>query len=310
MSERAVQLVPIRKIRVYKNIRVVRNAEDDAGLTQSIREHGVLQPLLLHCLAPDDERVDDVLFGIDDGQRRFECGVAAGLTAFPAIVDPRVLTAAESLQRQLVSNCQRQDLSPMETAAAIERLLSETGCSQAEAGKKLGFSPGKVSRLLTALRGLPEDLREQVISGGGSGLSASAAYQIARAGDPETQQRLAAEVKENRLTRDEVAAKVKGRHKRDGDADAKSTGRVTCQLGGGRSITVSGAGLATLAELIQWLDELLAKARKERKARGDTLDLATFCALLRGDAKASVKTRRGTPVRDEDEDGAAAAVGA
>ena len=74
------------------------------------------------------------------------------------------MSEAGAKQRALVSNCQRADLTPLETATAIKELMEETGCSAGEAASSLGFSAATVSRLLALVR-LPETIQAQVRSG-------------------------------------------------------------------------------------------------------------------------------------------------
>src|SRR5689334_14677345 len=84
-------------------------------LAQSIREQGILHPLLAH---KEGDRIV-----VDDGERRFRAAKVVGLTTVPVIVTDRPLTAAERLQVQLVSACQRQGLSVLDEARAIKHLI-------------------------------------------------------------------------------------------------------------------------------------------------------------------------------------------
>lgn len=268
MSDRAVQEVAIEKIICRKQVRGVFDEDELTGLAQSIKEQGVLQPLLAHR--------EGSSFVLDDGERRLRAARRVGLSTVPVIVDPRELNAAAVLQRQLVANCQRQDLSAMEKATSIEALMAQTGWCQAEVALKLGLSPGNVSRLL-ALLDLPEFIQDQVASGA---VSASAAYQLSRVGDSATQSRLASEV-ENGLSRDELAAKVRSPGRRKGSGGSKRQARYVARLGGGRTITFSGAALDSVESLIEWVEQLLVKARKVRSGP-QTLD--TFLRMLRDEA--------------------------
>ena len=273
MSDRAVQEVAIEKITCRKQVRESFDEDELAGLAQSIKEHGVLQPLLAHR--------EGSAFILDDGERRLRAAKRAGLASVPVIVDPHELSGAAILQRQLVTNCQRQDLKAIETATAIESLMKVTRWTQGEVALRLGFSPGKVSRLLALLE-LPEAIQEQVAAGD---LGATAAYQIARAGDAATQERLADEAVQKSRSRRAGSGEAKGARKLASGNGAPS--RVTAALGGGRTVTLAGTGLVSLDDLVVWLEELLAKARRVRKGQPKGVELSTFAAMLRDEAKAA-----------------------
>ena len=273
MSDRAVQEVAIEKITCRKQVRESFDEDELAGLAQSIKEHGVLQPLLAHR--------EGSAFILDDGERRLRAAKRAGLASVPVIVDPHELSGAAILQRQLVTNCQRQDLKAIETATAIESLMKVTRWTQGEVALRLGFSPGKVSRLLALLE-LPEAIQEQVAAGD---LGATAAYQIARAGDAATQERLADEAVQKSRSRRAGSGEAKGARKLASGNGGPS--RVTAALGGGRTVTLAGTGLVSLDDLVVWLEELLAKARRVRKGQPKGVELSTFAAMLRDEAKAA-----------------------
>lgn len=241
------------------------------GLAASLK-HGQLQPILAY-------QKDGKLL-ILDGERRWRAAKRAGLATVDVIIVDEPAEAGFVLQRQLVANLQREDLAPMERARAIDRLIKATGSPAARVAQALGLSSGNVSRTL-ALLGLPESVQAQVESGD---LKASAAYQIARSGDASTQEQLAAEVAGGRVTRDALAGRLRAKKSAAGKAATRGPVRLKAVLGGGRSITLSGAGLDSLDRLIEWLEELLGRARKFRP-RG--LELATFAALLRDEANAA-----------------------
>lgn len=269
MEDQAVQSVPIDSIVCRRQVRESFDNESLAGLAQSIKESGVLQPLLAHR--------EGTTFVLDDGERRLRAAKRAGLDAVPVIVDDRELCEAEVLQRQLVTNCQREDLSPIEKARAIERLIKATQWTAGQVSAKLGLSPASVSKLLSLL-GLPDSMLAQVASGQ---LAASAAYELAKMPESPEREELATAAVRNGLSRDAVAGKVKSA-KRAGAADGSAgTRRFTAALTDGRSVTVTGIAM-TLDAMIELLEELLAKARK---ARPKGLELDTFLRLLRDEAK-------------------------
>jgi ParB family transcriptional regulator, chromosome partitioning protein len=272
MDPQVVRKIPLAKVVCRQQVRQEFPQDEDDGLTASIKEHGVLQPILVRWEGDDAVVVD--------GERRVRGGRRAGLETIPGIAVPASLTAAELLLWQILANVQRRDLSPMEKAEAIQRLMVEGKLSAAEASAKLSLSPASVSRLL-ALLTLPAAVQAKVRSGE---VPASTAYEIARSGTATEQERLATEVVERGLTRDGVSGRNRKRRGASGEAtDGGAPARVTVRLVRGRSVTLAGAGLSTLEQLVEWLEELLGKARKARP-RG--VELATFVALMKDEARA------------------------
>src|SRR5579862_8331481 len=101
--------------------RQVFDPEKLADLVQSVREHGILQPILLRRVAVDG-------YEVIAGERRLRAAKEAGLTTVPALIkeyaDPQMLEVA------LIENVQREDINPVEAARAYRRLNSEFGMSQ------------------------------------------------------------------------------------------------------------------------------------------------------------------------------------
>lgn len=112
-------------------------------LAQSIKRHGVLQPLIV--------RPHDNGYIIVAGERRWRAAQKAGLNQVPAIV--RSLAELEQLEIALIENVQREDLSPLDQAVSIQRLVSQFQLTLDDIAKRLGKAPSTVSNLarLTAL---------------------------------------------------------------------------------------------------------------------------------------------------------------
>jgi ParB family chromosome partitioning protein len=133
-----------------------RRVFDDAHLetlANSIKVHGVLQPVVVRRVGEHYELVV--------GERRWRASRAAGLDTIPAViaeVDP-----AERLEVALIENVQRHDLNPIELAFAF-RALSETGATQEEIGRRVGFDRSTVANHLRLLD-LPADYQADVESG-------------------------------------------------------------------------------------------------------------------------------------------------
>src|SRR3954468_1757871 len=116
-------------------------------LVESIRQHGVIQPLVVRNVAGRHELIA--------GERRWRASQEAGLTRIPIIV--RVATDLEVLELSLIENLQRADLNPIEEAQAYARLATEFGMRQEDIAQKVGRSRAAVANSMRLL-----DLHEQV----------------------------------------------------------------------------------------------------------------------------------------------------
>lgn len=266
-----IQHIPLDKIVADVQVRKAFDEEGLIGLAASLTAVGQLQPCRVRKLG--DKYV------IVDGERRYRAAKLAGLTTLAVIIEGKELCEGEVIQRQYISNCQREDLSPLEKATAIASLMNVTGWKAGEAATRLGISNGTATRLL-ALLTLPEPIRDQVAAGV---IPASAAYELSRVGDAGQQQELANKFAAGRLTRDALAGAIKAQTKGTTKVPSAVTGRATAQLGEGRTVTVVGHSL-NLEGFIGILEEALAKARK---VRPQGVELKTFVKMLKDQAQAS-----------------------
>lgn len=125
-------------------------------LAASIKEHGVLQPLVVTAgMVPGE-------FILIAGERRLEAARRAGLEKVPVVV--RAASEQERLLLALIENVQRADLSPLETAEAFRQLNDEFGLSHEEISKRVSKSRVAVTNTLRLLR-LPEAVRRALASG-------------------------------------------------------------------------------------------------------------------------------------------------
>jgi len=147
-------------------------AEDDlADLAQSIREHGVVQPVVVR---PSQGGRYEIIAG----ERRWRAAQRAGLTELPVIVrdvDDRV-----ALELAIIENVQRADLNPVEEAMGYQQLIDEHGYTQADLGQVIGKSRSHVANTLRLLR-LPDSIRDMLTDGS---LSAGHARTLVTAADP------------------------------------------------------------------------------------------------------------------------------
>jgi len=173
--------VPIEAIRPspFQPRRRFAEAELD-GLVQSIREKGIVQPLLVR---PVDDLVDDsgdpgAEFELVAGERRWRAAQRAGLHEVPVVIRP--FGDSEVLEIALVENLQREDLTPLEEAEAYSRLMQEFGRSQGDVAETIGKSRSHVANTLRLLA-LPPAIKRQLEEGA---LTAGHARALLGAPDP------------------------------------------------------------------------------------------------------------------------------
>ncbi|NDW06219.1 ParB/RepB/Spo0J family partition protein [Jiella pacifica] len=175
--------------------------EDElAELAASIRQHGVVQPLLVRPLGSDRSR-----FELVAGERRLRAAILAGLSEVPVVL--RELNDRQSLEIAIIENVQRADLNAIEEALGYQSLIDEHGYTQADLAEILAKSRSHVANTLRLLK-LPPEVRAMVEEGV---LSAGAARTVVTADDPVTlAKRIASEnlsVREaEALARDPAAA--------------------------------------------------------------------------------------------------------
>jgi len=161
--------------------RTVFDQDDLAELIHSVREYGVLQPIVVR---PVSGR-GGAKFELVMGERRFRASQAAGLTTIPAVIKD---TADENMLRDaLLENLHRAELNPLEEASAYQQLLSDFGITQEALATRLGRSRPQISNTLRLLR-LPSDVQARVAAGV---LTAGHARAVLSLDDVELMRRLA-----------------------------------------------------------------------------------------------------------------------
>lgn len=154
-KEERIHKIPIEKIRPYQNQpRTLFEEDAIRELAESIKEHGVLQPLIV----TEDE---DGKYTIIAGERRWRASKYAGLKTLPAVI--RTLKELERLELALVENVQRVDLTLLEQATSIERLRKQFKLTSAQIAKKLGKSQGVVDNI-SRLLNLPGYAKEAIMN--------------------------------------------------------------------------------------------------------------------------------------------------
>ena len=171
------------------------NIDDLNDLAASIKEKGVLQPILLRTVQGRPYNYEIVA-----GERRFRASKIAGLTEIPAVV--KKLDDNNAMEIALIENVQRENLDPVEEAAAYKNLIEKCDYDMADVSRLIGKSDSYIRNSIRLLD-LPESVRKMVSDGK---ISASHARTIAVADDPE---KLAREIVENKLSVADAASRVK-----------------------------------------------------------------------------------------------------
>jgi len=127
-------------------------------LAESIKKHGLLQPITVEYIEPED------CFKIISGERRYKAAILSDLQEIPCII--KNIDSYTRLIHQLIENIQRQDLPPLEEADSIQALINKKrmdnpSYSQREASRELGLPKSYVNEMLSLLK-LPQDIKESV----------------------------------------------------------------------------------------------------------------------------------------------------
>jgi len=173
-------------------------------LATSIREKGMLQPLLVRRTAEGYELIA--------GERRFRAARRAGLRQVPVTV--READAHEALELALIENLQREDLNPLEEARAYQRLVDEFGLTQEEVSRTIGKNRSTITNSLRLLQ-LPEEIRVRIAEGS---LSAGHARSLLALSSSAEQVKLAREVRAKKLSVRETERLVR-KHSSPGNGD-------------------------------------------------------------------------------------------
>jgi ParB/RepB/Spo0J family partition protein len=170
-------------------------------LAASIREHGVLQPILVRPLGPNT-------YQIVAGERRWRASRQAGLETIPALIED--IDDDTALEIAIIENLQREDLTPLDEAAMYDRMVHEHGYSIRKLADKLGKDKGYLENRLR-LADAPPEIRELVSLRKDS---LSHAYELMKVEDPKKRRRLAEQVARGELTLIKLRDKIEGRRPR------------------------------------------------------------------------------------------------
>ena len=179
--------IPLTEIR--SNPYQPRKEFDEESLkefAESIKEHGVIQPIIVKKSIKGYELIA--------GERRTRASKMAGKETIPAII--RDFNDQQMMEIALIENIQREDLNPIEEAEAFEKIIAETGITQEEAAKKFGKSRSYITNLLGILS-LPEKTKKLVTE---QKISMGHARALSKLEDPEEIDRLAKLIIEDGLS--------------------------------------------------------------------------------------------------------------
>ena len=186
------RMIPADKIR--PNPEQPRKALGDLReLSDSIKEKGVLEPLLVRFVPREDT------YYIISGERRYHAARAAGLRELPCI--EKIADDAETLELALVENLQRKDLTPFEEAEGLYRLAAQFDYTHEDIARKIGKARSSVTETLS-LRNIPEQMRKRCLERGI--VSKSLLLQVARQPNEKKMLEAMHRIAQGGLTRDEA----------------------------------------------------------------------------------------------------------
>jgi len=188
------RMIPIEKIRPNPD-QPRKHIGDVRELSDSIREKGVLEPLLVRYIPHDD------LYYIISGERRYHASQAAGLHELPCI--EKIADDAETLEIALIENLQRKDLTPFEEADGLQRLADQFDYTHDDIAKKIGRARSSVTETMS-LRVIPAEVRRACLESGI--VSKSLLLQVSRQPNDKKMIELVGRIAQGGLTRDEARA--------------------------------------------------------------------------------------------------------
>lgn len=186
------RMIPLDKIRPNPD-QPRKMLGDLSELIESIKQKGVLEPLLVRYVPRDDE------YHIISGERRYHSSRAAGLREVPCI--EKIADDAETLELALIENMQRKDLTPFEEAEGLYQLAEQFDYTHDDIAKKIGRSRSSVTETLS-LRTIPEPIRKRCADRGI--LSKSLLLQVARQPNEKKMLEAVQRIVQGGLTRDEA----------------------------------------------------------------------------------------------------------
>ncbi|MBV9496792.1 MAG: ParB/RepB/Spo0J family partition protein [Acidobacteria bacterium] len=232
-------------------------------LSRSVREHGIVQPLVV-------TRAGENRYKLIAGERRYRAAQKAGLTTVPVVIK-EMMTEGDALQVALIENIQREDLNPIEEALAYHQLHEEFGLTQEEISKRVGKERSTVANFLRLLK-LPDPVKKLLASGQ---LSMGHARALLAVDSAKKQEQLAERVVKRNLSvrQTELMAsessprtadknqKEKDVFTRDAEEKLTRTLRAKVEIDRRRRGGVIQIRVASEDELIRVVDDLMSRRR-------------------------------------------------
>lgn len=228
------------------------DADSLERLAKSLKDRGQLQPIRVRWNEADG------VYVVVIGERRWRAARLAGLESIACVVVPDTATPEELLEDQLIENCVREDLKPVEQARAYRTLMDRLGLSQRALAEKLSVSQGQVMQALKLLE-LPPTVQASIDAGD---VPPTIGYEIAKIQDPGQQIELAGKVARGEAGRDDV---------REQTVRAPRPKRWICSLEGGAQVVVTVPGWeGELGAVVEKLQAAMKRVRSElSQARHD-----------------------------------------
>jgi ParB family transcriptional regulator, chromosome partitioning protein len=255
--------VPIGQIspNPYQPRRTFNDASIE-DLSRSVREHGIIQPLVV-------TKIGDDKYRLIAGERRFRAAQKAGLEVVPVVIK-ETMTDSDTLQVALIENIQREDLNTIEEAYAYHQLHEEFGLTQEEISKRVGKERSTVANFLRLLR-LPDPVKKLLAAGQ---LSMGHARAILAVDSPKKQEQLAERVVKRNLNvrqtemlasesspKAEQPEKEKDIFTRDAEDKLTRTLRSKVEIDRKRRGGVIHVRFGSEDELIRLVEELMGRRR-------------------------------------------------
>ena len=226
-------------------------------LAKSFQDRGQLQPIRVRWSESHEKWV------IVAGERRYRAALHAGLTTIACVFVEHPLSETDILEEQLIENCLRDDLKPIEQATAFQALMRHNGWTGKELAEHLHLNPSSVTRAL-ALLTLPDDVQEQVSAGA---LAPSVAYEVTKLADPGEQREVVQQVVAGQLSRDDAVAAVNARRRRTAHQPQRRSCTLTYKTPGKWTVVLTAPKQhVTDAEILEELQHVLGSIRAKVQA--------------------------------------------
>ncbi len=298
-----IRNVPVDRIEPNpENPRLLIEEDALVDLAASIREHGVLQPILLRPAGPNT-------YQLVAGERRWRAARLAGLETVPALVED--LDDDAALEIAIIENLQREDLSPLEEASMYDRMIKDHGYSVRRLAQKVGKDKGYLENRLR-LADAPPEIRELVSVRKDT---LSHAYELMKVEDPRRRKRLAAQVASGQLSLMKLRERIEGRPVSQAagegaDASARRSRQVAAEPAEEAVVPTAGppasarddalqTAKSQLNEALHALAEVLRSPEFDREASSvDRQNLAKYLTISKLTLENAITVARGQGPRD------------